>query len=64
MYEEAEALYQSSIETRAKRLGEAHQDTVAACHNLAELYHAVGDTDSEHRVRQQLVRVLAQHGMV
>ena len=40
-YEEAETTYLQSIEVRAKALGPAHEDTVVAMHNLAELYRAV-----------------------
>ena len=40
-YEEAETLHLNCIEARGKRLGPAHEDTIVAMHNLAELYRAV-----------------------
>jgi tetratricopeptide (TPR) repeat protein len=40
-YEEAEELYLTVIQARVDTLGPAHEDTIVALHNLAELYRAV-----------------------
>ena len=40
-YPEAEELYLAVIKTRIDMLGSAHEETIVALHNLAELYRSV-----------------------
>ncbi len=42
-YQEAEPLYERSLEIYEKVLGPVHPDTAASLSNLAELYYKMGD---------------------
>ena len=57
---EAEALYMRALHIREGSLGDAHPETVASRHNLAELATAMGDEMRAAEIRQQILASLQE----
>merc|ERR1712070_573487 len=57
---EAEALYMRALHIREGSLGDAHPETVASRHNLAELATAMGDEMRAADIRQQILASLQE----
>ena len=58
LLEEAKPCYEAALSTRSKLLGAAHQDTIAAKHNLAELLLASGRDLEAAALQQEILDTL------
>ncbi|MEL6763033.1 MAG: tetratricopeptide repeat protein, partial [Cyanobacteria bacterium J06607_6] len=56
-YDEAEPLYQQSLEIRLEQLGDRHPDVATSLNNLALLYKAQGHYDEAESLYQQSLNI-------
>lgn len=55
MLQEAKLLYEQALFVRTTLLHDAHPDTVATKHSLAELVAAIGDEEGANKMRQEIM---------